>query len=447
MLLRKLSVLFFLWFCHFGFAQENKFYSLNTDDGIISNHIDYCFVDSYGYLWMASYDGVQRWDGVKGYSYFYSKTNKNSLSSNICYTILEDKNRDIWIGTINGLCKIDRKSDKVSRIDLGLGNLPINSIVQKNNDNLWLGTSAGLLQINLKNLGVTRPIKSLAEIAVFDLIQDRYLWVGSFQNGLYKVDLQINKIINFPAQKSLLNHKIRTLCLDSKKRIWIGTLDKGIKVLDENGVISMELPTNGETRSIYENKKNQILIGVLDKPFMKFNEKTKQLTTLNINSLNKIGKSAEGIFSICEDKFGNTWMASHGMGMFYTNIYKNKIGQKQGDDNQKIITAIVEDSWGNEWAGTDGGLLKTKNGITKTYTTQNGLSSIAIQHLSLDKQGFLWISTMGGGVMSLHIPTDKITIYKHQIGNPNSLIINHSKVILADDSLVYIGTHGDGLAN
>lgn len=464
---KKIISLIFILLGLTTFAQTPKYYSLSTEEGIISNHIDYTFVDSYGFVWMATYDGLQRWEGIKGYTYTHQKDNPNSLSSNICYTVFEDDNKDIWIGTINGLCKYDRNNGKISRINLGKINTPVNAMAKKDAQNLWIGTSNGLCAINIKTATVSWPKSPLANLSIFALAndQEKNTWAGTFEKGIFRIDPHTLQLTNFQkANSGLLSNKIRTILCDSKGRIWTGTFDKGISVMNTKGEILFQLqhfgkqehPNGGfdEVRSIYEDRKHQLWVGLLDQPLYKFDERKKDLIPQLIYSQNHAGKSAEGIFAIAEDQFGNMWLGTHGMGLFYTNSFKNNIGTVGGksqvgtSSSRNIITSLVVDSKGNTWAGTDGGgLLKTdQRGNTSVFTVKDGLSSDAIHHLSIDNNGLLWVSTWGGGIMSMNMSTNQINTYIHNPKNPFSLTGDNSKIILPDDSLVWIGTHGDGIA-
>lgn len=466
MLLKILSALLLFIQCGFLLAQKQKYYSLSTEEGIISNHIDYTYVDSFGFLWIATYDGLQRWDGVNGHIYTADEKKSSTLASNICYTITEDSEQNIWIGTIKGLCRFNRNTGTITRVDVGKNNSPVNAILPQKGNMLWVGTSNGLCLLNTKTLKFSQPVQVLKDLPVFALDADQInrLWVGTFE-GLYAVNMNTNAYTHFEAkdQQSILSNKVRALHCDTKGNIWAGTFDNGLSVLNPAGKILYQLHKFGHTehpkggfdeiRAIHEDKDQQIWIGIVNQPLYKFDTATHNLLPQSIYSENHAGKNAEGVFSISEDQFGNMWLGTHGMGLFYTNRFKNKIGHVGGKAHlsissaQNIVTSIVVDQQGNEWAGTDGnGLLKTnRQGKTKTFTVKNGLTSNAIHHVSIDTKGLLWLSTWGGGVMSMNPLTEQVTSYVHS-KNPFSFIGNNSKVILPDDSLVWIGTHGDGLA-
>ena len=70
--------------------EEWKVDNLSTNDGMPTDNILYTYQDSFGFLWMATYEGLIRWDGANYKRFVYSQTDSTSLSGNIVYKITED---------------------------------------------------------------------------------------------------------------------------------------------------------------------------------------------------------------------------------------------------------------------------------------------------------------------------------------------------------------------
>src|SRR5687767_753316 len=85
-----------------------NFYNISTENGLPTDDIQFVYQDSYGYLWLASYDGLIRWDGYYFKRYYHRDSDSLSLAHNIVYSIYEDADRKLWIGTIEGLNVYDR---------------------------------------------------------------------------------------------------------------------------------------------------------------------------------------------------------------------------------------------------------------------------------------------------------------------------------------------------
>ena len=94
-----------------------NFNSLTTKDGLSSNLITDIYQDSIGYIWIGTEDGLNQYDGNIVIQYNYKSNNKNSLTSTHITSINEDKHGNIWVGTNSGLNIINRKENKITRIE------------------------------------------------------------------------------------------------------------------------------------------------------------------------------------------------------------------------------------------------------------------------------------------------------------------------------------------
>ncbi|HYC84248.1 MAG TPA: response regulator, partial [Chryseosolibacter sp.] len=109
-----------------------------------------------------------------------------------------------------------------------------------------------------------------------------------------------------------------------------------------------------------------------------------------------------------------------------------------------------EDRSGNLWIATEhSGFIRTDPSLSsiKLYSTAtHPLTNDAITDIDADHTGKLWLSTWNGGVMTFDPRTEKIRTLLNSRSNVNTLPINDAKSLLADDTLVWIGTHGEGVA-
>jgi len=139
--------------CH---AQENGgiFYQLNTSAGLSSNRTQDIIQDREGFYWIATQDGLNRFDGSSCKVYRYNRNDSTSLPHNNCSYLLEDENGDIWVGTQMGLCRYRKKEDKFQRFYLSNPTYPfqevnsIRALAKDNKGNIWIA-SAGLWQYNI----------------------------------------------------------------------------------------------------------------------------------------------------------------------------------------------------------------------------------------------------------------------------------------------------------
>ena len=143
-----------------GYTFKNYFRDLKNPNSLSDNEIISICADTGGVLWIGTYTrGLNRFNiKTEEFTRFLSWTDKkNNLSSNFIKNIFIDKNRNIWVGTDNGLNKIIFKPDSLGQGEVQVsifkhdkhneksiaGNI-ITDIIQDNNGDIWIGTTNGL---------------------------------------------------------------------------------------------------------------------------------------------------------------------------------------------------------------------------------------------------------------------------------------------------------------
>lgn len=478
---RPTTLLFLLFFSVSAFAQisEFKVNNLSTDDGLPTDNILYIFQDSYGFLWMGSYEGLIRWDGYDYKRYDYDQSDSSSLSGNIVYTIHEDSKRRLWIGTIDGLSLYDRLKDEFIRCHIGkeTTKIPVNDIQEDSQHQLWLGTSYGLCKYNYDAATAEwfvhdpKNENSLSHDVIFRMSIDSHdnLWIGTFEGGVNKFDPDTKTFTHFLHEQhnpsTICSNKIKSLVVDHQDHVWVGSYDKGVTLLDNNGKVLRhyrDFEGNirrsngpGDISCLYEDKNHTMWVGIKGQVLHYKEKDSDHFMPFRNTPYKRPGLDCVSVAAISEDSFGNLWFASQSHGLFKTNIHKNVFRHfykgKMSDNSlsHNVVTSMHEDRNGDIWIGTDGGglnLFQPDENKFTTFTTEDGLSSDAILDIQEDKDGNLWLATWSGGVMRFDPRTRKAQSFLHDPANPNSIILNNVKSLLANDTLIWIGTHGEGLS-
>ncbi|SFO91696.1 Signal transduction histidine kinase [Chitinophaga sp. YR627] len=451
-----------------GQSANYNIYSISTDNGLPTNDYQKIYYDSNGFVWLASFDGLFRWDGYSITKYLHKENDSLSLNNNIVYAIFEDSQRRLWVGTIDGLNCYDPARNVFRRIPLNEAHdkIPVNAILEDDDHQLWLGTSNGLCRLDPEQQKAEWYLGHGDENIIFCLAQgpNHTLWAGTFNKGIVRFNTrtrQFNYLRNSAGNTAILpSNKIQSLLIDKQQRVWVGTEDRGIAVLDIQGnrkagfdkITGHMLSSHSNIRCLYEDKAGTVWIGIGREPlcFVRKNE----LTPATISQLSQNGHlPLTSITSITEDDFGNTWFASAGNGIFTTNKNKNHFTNLLGSTNAlpglatTVISAVHESRDGNIWIGTAGnGLIRygQDNGGNLQKTPLSG--ELAINDIQEDKQGDLWIATWADGLIRYTPGNGRIQRYTHDPADSNSLVNNDVKALLTDDSLLWIGTHGEGLA-
>lgn len=155
--LKDLPLFFLLLYGFDLFAQPA--YRINTNNGLTSNNLTVIIKGSNNYMWMGSFDGVQKHEGSRVKVYKNSAVDSLSLSSNEAHVVFEDRKGFIWVGTMAGIDRIDPKTNAIRHYNLksryfpNQGNGYPYSIFQDKKDSIWVTNDGGLFRINERTGG------------------------------------------------------------------------------------------------------------------------------------------------------------------------------------------------------------------------------------------------------------------------------------------------------
>src|SRR5258705_8660001 len=101
--MKKLSAIFFLIIVHFfshGQISSYNFRSLTTNDGLSDGIVRAISQDKYGFIWIGTSYGLNRFDGTGIKAFFAKKEDSTSLPNNYISSLYQDANGDLWVGTL-----------------------------------------------------------------------------------------------------------------------------------------------------------------------------------------------------------------------------------------------------------------------------------------------------------------------------------------------------------
>jgi signal transduction histidine kinase/ligand-binding sensor domain-containing protein/ActR/RegA family two-component response regulator len=304
-----------------------------------------------------------------------------NLPNDGIYTLLEDNTGRLWIGTSSeGILKYDRnltafplyKASLVSRASAG--NI-IRAVAEDEKQNLYLGTDAGLSYFNTitertttyqhdgKNIG---SLLSNFTSTVIVSKKTHAVWVGTYASGLDRFDPGTGKFTHYVkglGPKNLNSNGIVILFEDSKGNIWVGTTHGGVNVIHVDSKLIEKLVPDQE----------------------------------NLNSL-----CDDIVTAFQEDRNGNIWIGGYSNGISIYNPYKKtfrQINTRNSNLSSDIISVFHEDRNGNMWIGTmEGGLncYNPKTGKFRIFSEQNGFINNAINYITEDNNGHIWVSSNRG---------------------------------------------------
>jgi len=389
-------------------AQENqyalrkdymtKFESFTKDDGLSNDHILDILQDNYGYLWFATREGLNRFDGYRFVTYKNVPGDSLSLSDNYVTSLETDTSGNLWIGTQNGLNKYNYSKNCFEVIthdeynDNTLTDNHIRDLLADKNGNLWIETLDGVLHkyVAGSNEFSYYPHEQITTI-MYDyhdiyISSNDYLWIGGRDMGPYRFDPEKEKFNFLKADsenpKRKRDNDVACFYEDSQNNFWITATD-----------------------GVYRFNKR-------DNYFKKF-----------------IGIST---YDVVEDKEKNIWFASRS-GLLKFNPQSGKLIQFQHDHNNpnsvvsNKLNIVYEDRTGNIWIGTDNGISKYSpykykfRHIYHIPGNENTISSDAVTTVIQDKKNRIWVGTNSSGLNKIDPETWEVKPYQTDPEKPNSL--------------------------
>lgn len=426
--------------CH---AQNSlTFEHLTSEQGLSQNDVNAICQDDQGFMWFATHDGLNRYDGYKFTIFNPDPNNSNSMNSNLIWDIVND-NGNLWIGTTgSGLNYYDKETEKFKQFVHEEDNINslshnvINALYKDNNNQLWVGGSKNgidILNLNTKldsikfnHYKISPKFKGGNTVQAFYEDRNKQMWVGT-SRGLYKVSKDQNNDIYFKFSNPLLGLgylSARSITEDTFGHLIVGTT-AGVFIQTENSNKLTKI-CGGNVNEVVSHNEN-IWVGTNNGFIHLKNASRNKLPNLvnhyKYNPKNKNSSlSKNGVNSVFVDKTGIVWIGTNGGGVnkFDPNKKQFKHFQKTSDPNSLSsdkVRSIFEDSNGTLWFGTDGGglnmmLKKDNDGLYNTFNKfESILKPFVIKEIDYNNSKHLFIGgQFSPGLCILDITNpDKIT--------------------------------------
>lgn len=419
-------------------AQENnlKFEHLSVNEGLSQSTVFSLLQDRQGFIWIGTRTGgLNKYDGYTFKHYKKDQEDPYSISGNEIVALCETKDGQIWVGTRGeGLNRFDPLTEKfysyhrTTNYDSGLYDNTIIAIAEDSYGQLWVGTNGGISVYNAEADIFEKVENSLAEktfghIYALSAAAEGELLIGTKNEGMYLLDVK-SKIVKDVFQSgddehSLSGKSVFQILYDSKGGVWAGTRNNGLNYCS--------------------------------------NLSTKKFIRYKNDPDNDASLTSNIIRTLCEDKSGAIWVgtkngidviSSEDIGRTAPNfIHFKKSENDQNGLNHNSIYSFIEDSYGNYWAGTWSGgvnhmIQGGKNFEHYWHQAQNpeSISHNLVSSFAENSKG-LWVGTEGGGLNLYDKQTGVFKAYSNQLENASGLMSDHVKALVVDDDGdLWVGT-------
>lgn len=404
-----------------GAVSPFSFSSLKMEEGLSQLSVLKIHQDKSGFMWFATRNGLNRYDGNSFVVYKHSNGDSLSLSSNHVTALAEDDRGNLWVGTMNGLNRMDLRVDRVYSLnDMAaykqspLYHTWISSLYVDRQKRFWVGTNKGLYLYDYENdsfiLNDLEGELPRDQIMVINEDHDGNLLIGTLQNGLYICDSKLNLLSHYfknTTPFSLTDNNISAIHEDSEGRLWVGTRSGGLNRIDTE--------TNAVTH------------------YTAWNGRLGNNSVRTINTYN--GQLVVGTFN----------------GLSLLNLvdgscttYTNFDEQKGGLSHFSVFSAFVDNA-NTLWIGTYAGGVSYSNPLNSRFTfydLQGGSDKLfgIFATMAYQPDHTLWIASEGRGLLSLDLNTDMFERFLLD-ARPNALNDrNIIKSLFVEGDFVWCGT-------
>ncbi len=478
------SVLVVIGYPLMGYPQEGeqRFAHLSSEHGLSNSTVECVLQDSRGFMWFATADGLNRYDGYQMTVYRNIPEDTTSILNNYVLHLFEDSKQRLWITSSSGVNRYDRSHDNFHRYtyrapSASNGRIPGKRFIYEDAEGtVWAGTRSGLQVFNERE-GKFEPFVSphredLPAFAadVTCMVEDRYhnLWIGTAENGLYKRDRQgnLHHFLHIPDDPASLSHNsVTDIKVDLRGQLWIGTLRGLNKLVDGNRFIQFtHRGSNGQgilsdvVKCIAVDHLGKVWVGTENGGINVWDEREQRFLRHENHPWKPYSLSQKTVSSITEDNQGNIWIGTHrgGVNVYHPQSGKFKLytqGPTLQDLSYKDVKAFHEGKDGMIYIGTDGGGLNSWDRRQQRFSyhkhhpaDEHSIGSDAVLHIMEDSDGDIWVGTWQGGLNKFD-PTDgTFRRYMHDAGDEGSIASNNVWQILEDrHRRLWIATEHGGL--
>ncbi len=445
--MKNLTFLLFL-FCYSSlYGQSYIVKNLGIEQGLSNNYVVNIEQDKLGFMWFATEEGLNMFDGTNFRSFYKESGNDISLSGNELNDLFADPVDSIlWIATQRAGLNAYDYSKNIFYTYKNIPNNPnsiitndITKITPSADGNIWVCTYwRGIDYFDKKSKIFTHYNKStvtgLPSNNVWCALDDYNgnLYIGHVKDGLSILNLATHNIKNFRCNKKDANSipadEVTCIYKDKLNNIWVGT-SKGVALYnpqEENFMIVKDVDNklSHKVYSIKQTNDNKLWIAmeqggiaILDLTKYLFSSKRETAITYINEGDENCGLSGNSIRTLFQDSYGNMWIGGWGNGIdfiahetplfnrlkYTPKLYTNSL-------TNKTASTICIDKSGQLWVGTDGGGINLfhKGQRINVYKTDKYINKNNYIQASLcDSKGDLWFGLFYGGVLYFNSTSKK----------------------------------------
>lgn len=426
-----------------AFSQAYQFRSYSIDNGISQPYIYTVNQDKNGYLWIGTGEGLCKFDGISFKSFYTT----DGIAENFVTSSYKDNSRNLWLGfNQGGVTFYDGKKFKSINTS-GFAKSPVTCIVGDEKGNVWCSTqNDGIFKIS-KNFEVSVFKMEFDKENIFSIsfIRNNQLIVGT-ANGIrfYELSGEDQKPKFISTVDAIPETQIHSITKKKNSNsFWVGTEDEGLFMLTPiSGNKFKSVPVGADLdikfpniQDVYEDNQSNLWVATFGNGLVKLFLSPSQLKYTEFLHLSEAnGLSNNYVKSIYADHEGNIWVGTYGSGVvhitdnFFT-FYKYNVSLSSTNINSLLVDAQ------NKWFGLENGLLKidllAKQKWT-SYSEKNGFTNDKVTAIYQSDSTHLYLGTDKSGLFLFDIKKEsfgRIELHSDELCKSINCITGYKNIV------------------
>ena len=488
-MLRKYATILLTLYVLTVFAQTGKLF--DADKQLSSSFTSQVYLDHDGFIWVATRNGLNKYDGYKFHILKKEQEIKNGMASNYVNCMIQDQNGLFFMGMYGAFQTYDGNQFhdiEVKDLDGNIVPCYMTCFLLRKKGEILAGTSGhGLLKVTDRSHAqqVGGPLSNIHTIHAIEEDQQGHIWLATGDEGLLEYDgKNIKRYFSSDAERS----STRRLCRDKDGNLYLGTSNQGIFVRPAKGGDFKHIDVTGHKHisAIYCRKDGRMMFGYDGMGLAIYDPQSGKLED-NPYFCSDVDLTMSKVYSIVEDAGGNVWLGLLQKGIFmqprqisefsymgYKLDKQNRIGQacvistlidskgrywvgtdKDGlyclDSDQRLlrhfkenfpgsVMSLGEDLSGRIWVGSYGEGFGYIDADGKSYHKYPLHPTTSVFGFAASKTGELWVATMGQGLLRINLHTNQQKAYVTDVKAENDRSLNR----IVNDYISTISLSPDG---